>query len=250
MIEIEKEKKKGLDIRDWMGLIYIVVSILMVSTSLLGRSGNLPSWWFEFSLIFLMVLVFSVPVVVCWKPISERAMRFKKTRKEDSIARGHFKEFEGLVEKLRRVLYPISDLWNMTKQYYQTQHPRPTDNVEMLPVYLIDKVQIDQSRLYNNRFSELAERCKGFCGSKRDFSLLIDEFNRCIDDAQSQVGILSVYANEMRLSTANPQILKKYEEFREQYNIFINDYLNYCQKLNVEFGQNTFREYFETIQKW
>lgn len=250
MIETEKEKKKGLDVQVWVALVGFMVSVLVAVTTLLSLGRNVPSWWFESSLIFLMALALSVPIAIFWKPISERVMRFRKTRKEDSIARGHFKEFESLVEKLRRVLYPISDLWNMTKQYYQTQHPRPTDDVEMLPAYLIDKVQFDQSRLQNNRFPELAEHCKGFCGSKRDFSLLIDEFNRFIDDAQSQVQILSVYANKMRLSTANPQILKNYEEFREQYNIFINDYKNYCRRLNVEFGQYTFREYFDAIQKW
>jgi hypothetical protein len=249
MIEPEKEKKRGLDVQVWVALVGFVVSVLVAITTLLSLGRDVPSWWFESSLVFLIALALSMPAVVFWKPISERVMRFKKTRKEDSIVRWHFKEFEGLIEKLQRVLYPISDLWNMTKTHYQTHHVRPTDNVEMLPVYVIDKFLYDQNQLYN-KFNGLTERCKGFCGSKRDFSLLISEFNRFIEDAQSQVRILSVYANEMRLSTANPQILKKYEEFREQFNIFINDYMNYCHRLNVEFGERTFSESFETIQKW
>lgn len=123
MIETEKEKKKGLDVKGWLELVGVMVSVLVASTTVLSLSRNIPSWWVGFSFIFLMILFFSVPVVVFWKPISERVMRFRRTRKEDSIAHGHFKEFEGLVDKLRRILFPFSDLWNMTKQHYLIEHP-------------------------------------------------------------------------------------------------------------------------------
>ena len=50
----EEEKKKGLDIKDWVQLVGVMVAILVAGTTLLSLSGKVPSWWFDFSLILLI----------------------------------------------------------------------------------------------------------------------------------------------------------------------------------------------------
>jgi len=244
--EGKKEEKKAVGITELVAIISVMVSILVAGTSLLSGRGYVPSWWFDLSLVFLILFIFSVPIMIFWKPIYSNLSKWRLQRERDSVARGYFMEFEGLSEKLRRALYPISDLWNMIKHHYQTQYQK---ELGMLPLFVIERAQSDFNRI-QNRIHALVKHCEGFNGSMRDFSLLIDEFNQFLEDGERQVQILSVYASEMKISETNPQVLKKYDEFREQYNIFLNDCMSYFQRLNQEFGQYTFQEHFEYVKKW
>lgn len=246
MIEDKKEEKKRIDVADWVKLIGYVAAILVASTSLLSASGYIPPWWFGFSLIFLIGLILSVPVMVFAQPISEGISDLRIGRRQNSVACRYFNEFEALVEKSRRASYPLSNLWNLMKQHYQNQHKSQSGT---FPTRIIENMESNSSEL-QNRFHGLAKSLEGFDGSMRDLSLLIDEFNRSIDDIERQVRMLSVYASEMKLTETSPQILKQFEEFREQYNLFVNDYGGYCHRINQEVGKYTFLEIFNAVKKW
>jgi hypothetical protein len=245
-----------LDIADWVKLVGYVASILVACTALLNYSGNIPSWWFSFSFIFLMILIFSVPLMIFANPISEKIRNFNETKKQDSVVQRHFKEFQSLVDKFQRALYPISELWSMIKQQCQIRldtrisisqsHERESS---AFPLYILEKVEFNSNQM-QNRFYGIAAHCERFRGDFGSFSLLIDEFSRFLNDAEKQVQILSVYATEMKLTETNPQIVKRYEEFREQYNIFANAYIDYCHRLNQELGGFTFPAHIECIKKW
>jgi hypothetical protein len=57
------------------------VSILIASTTLLNNSGNLPSWWFSFSLIVLIALIFFMPIMIFAEPVREKIRDIRLRRK-------------------------------------------------------------------------------------------------------------------------------------------------------------------------
>ena len=114
----DTEDKKGLDIKDWVKLVGVVASILVASTSLLSASGNVPSWWFDFSLIFLLILIFSVPSMIFAKPVSKKFRSWKKRRKEDAITQKHFKELRDLVYVSKRFNSDLHNIGVDLKRFY------------------------------------------------------------------------------------------------------------------------------------
>ena len=115
----EKEEKKGLEITDWIKLVGVVVSILVASTSLLSASGNVPSRWFDFSLIFLLAIIFSVPFMIFAKPISKGFKKWRLKRKRNAIAQKHLAEFRSLVDASKRSNISIRDILYSLRKHYE-----------------------------------------------------------------------------------------------------------------------------------
>jgi len=245
MPEEEKEKKKGLDVADWLKLIGYIASILVASTSLLSASGYIPSWWFNFSLIFLMVLIFSMPVMIFAKPISKRVSRFRFDRRQNAIAEKHFLELRNLVETARRFSTSIRDILTNLKNHYAN------DIKSSLARYTLESYndsEISSSFYFIEK--ELNESKKTF----RDLSLIMKHFEMVLETYKKYLKVMEEFAHEMMNLTGKP-IVKgfeaEFESFREKYNYFVKDFQDYCQKLNQEVGERVFPEWaMEHLKKW
>ena len=75
----QKEKKSRLT--ELFAFVGVMVSIIIAGTTLWNYSGNVPSWWFQSSFIFLVLLTFFTIVIFFHKPLSERTWKFRLQRK-------------------------------------------------------------------------------------------------------------------------------------------------------------------------
>jgi membrane protein YdbS with pleckstrin-like domain len=80
-----EEQKKSPKIAELATVVSVMVSILIAGTTLLNYSGNLPSWWFGFSLILLIALTFFMPVMIFARPVREKIRRTKLERKQRAM---------------------------------------------------------------------------------------------------------------------------------------------------------------------
>lgn len=240
----EKEEKKGLDITDWVKLVGVIASILVASTTLLSAGGNVPSWWFNFSLIFLMGLVFSVPCMIFAKPISKKVKKFNLKRKQNAIAQKHFAEFRSLVDASKRFNISIRDILYSLRTHYK-------NNIESsLAKHALsyDEYEIDNCFIYIEK--ELSESNVTF----RNLSLAMKLFESVLNFYKRYLKTIEVLVHEITSLTEKPiakGIEKEYESFREKYNYFVKDFKDYCRRVNQELGEREFPEWaIDHVEKW
>jgi len=116
-----KEEKKSPRIAELAVVIGVIVSILVAATSLLSNSGNLPLWWFYSSLILLVILALSMPIMVFTKPFRERIREVRLKRKRDSVSRKYASQFKDLVASSRRFNYGIRETMDSLRSYYANE---------------------------------------------------------------------------------------------------------------------------------
>ncbi|MDH5450733.1 MAG: hypothetical protein OEY24_04620 [Candidatus Bathyarchaeota archaeon] len=247
MIENEKERKKGLEIIEWVKLIGYVASILVASTTLLSLSGYVPSWWFHFALIFLIGLIFSIPFVVFYKPISKSIEKSRLKRKQNAIARKHFAEFKDLVDIARRFASPIRTIQDSLRTHYE-------DKIQSsLAMHVLQShVELEIRR----KFFEIEERLNESNKTFRDLRLIMEQFELCLDIYKRHLKIIEEFAHEMitysgkRIAIAKG-IEDEFEAFREKFNDFVKDFQDYCRNVNKELGKREFPEWaIHRIKKW
>lgn len=247
MTEEDKEKKKGFNISEWVKIVAYIGSILVTSTSLLSVSGNLPSWWFQFSLIFLIALIFSIPYAIFSKPISKRLNERKIKQKRNYVAQKYFTEFKNLVDEYKRFNSPIRDLLEKLKTHY-----RENINSSLALRTLESYSTSEMDNLFYYIEKELNESDKTF----RDLSLIMKQFEFVLKMNKKSLEIIENFAHEMINLTQKPiakGIEDDFESFREKYNYFVKDFKECCKKCNQELGEGE-REFPEWavdyINKW
>lgn len=241
----EKEKKKGLEIIDWVKLVGYVASILVASTSLLSASGNVPSWWFHFSLIFLLVLILSVPFMIFAKPISKELKKWKLERKQNVIARKHFAEFKDLVDACKKFNYSIRDILHSLRTHHADDIKSPL-TIHVLQTY--NDLEIENSFVHIEK--ELLESNKTF----RDLSLIMKHFEFILNVYKRYLELIEKFV-QITVSITGKPIAKgieaEFESFREKYNYFVKDFKEYCSKANQELGKREFPEWaIDYVKKW
>ncbi len=240
----EEEKKKGLDIKDWVQLVGVMVAILVAGTTLLNLSGKVPFWWFEFSLIFLIVLVFSTPVVIFWKSVSKRLDKLSERRRQNAIAQKYFLEFKNLVETAKRFNSSIKGV--LSGLVFQYVKDRGLDLFMLRDSYNETDIQ--------NLFSYLEKEIDESNRTYHDLYLMMKQFDLILWIYKKYLSIMEIFAHET-MTLENKPIAKDveapFEKFREQYNYFVKDFSGYCKKLNQELGKTEFPEYaLNHLEKW
>jgi len=245
MTENNKEEKKGIDVAEWLKLIGYVAAILVASTSLLSASGNVPSWWFDFSLIFLIMLILSVPCMIFAKPLSKRVKNFNLKNRRNTIAERYFLGFKNLVDDSKRFNSSIRSISDKLRTHYQNEINRGL-SVHGLQTHTENEIQ---SSFYEID-RELNESNKTF----RDLFLIMKHFELVLKMYKKNLKAIEEFAKVIQAVTQKPivkGIETEFEDFREKYNYFVKDFKDYCQKVNQELGEREFPEWaIDHIQKW
>jgi hypothetical protein len=235
----EKPERKGIDIADWIKLIGYVAAILVASTSLLSSSGYIPSWWFSFSLIFLIGLILSVPVMIFYKPISKETKEWRLEQKRNAVAERRSLEFENLVNDSISFNSTIRSITDKLRAYYGK-------GFQGLQTHGEDEIR--------NSLYEIQAELKQCNKSFRDLYLIVKNFELVLRMYKYNLRAIEEFVNIVQTETQKPvmkEIEIDFESFREKYNYFVKDFKEYCQKVNQEIGDRQFPEWaIEHVQKW
>lgn len=243
----EPEKEKSPKITELAAVVGVMVSILVAATSLLSNSGNLPPWWFDFSLILLIALTFFMPTMIFAKPIKERIREARLNRKRDSVSRKHASEFKDLVINFRKCHYEFKNLVDNLRSHYR-------DSIQnRLTTHILEQESQNGNEINNILFTmekEIDESEKTF----REIYLLMKRFEFILTNFQKNLKVVEVFVHEIMSTTGKPiskGIEGEYESFREKYNYYLNDFSKFCHKMKQEAECRDFPEYsFSHLEKW
>jgi hypothetical protein len=243
----ESEKEKNPKITELAAVVSVMVSILVAATSLLSNSGNLPPWWFDFSLILLIALTFFMPTMIFAKPIKGRIRKVRLDRKRDSVSRKHALEFKEQVANFRRYGYDFKNIVDNLRSHY-------AENIKsQLITHILQQESQNGNEINNSLFSmekEIEESNKTY----PSIYLLAKRFEYILTSFQKSLKVIEVFVHEMASNAGKPVskgIEKDYESFRERYNDFLNDFGKFCHKMNQEAECRDFPEYsFSHLEKW
>jgi len=228
-----------------VAVIGLMVSILVAVTSLLSNSGNLPSWWYQFSFVFLIILMVSVPIMLFERPFSEMIADARLIRKRDSVSRKHASEFKDLVNASKGFNSSIKMLLDNIRRHYENGIKN------RLAMHVLESY--NDSEIQNDLYRIEAE-INASDGSFRESNLIMNEFEFVLGIYKKNLKNLEVFAHEIMATTEKPiakGIEADYEAFREKYNDFLKDVIDFCHKMNQETGTWDFPEHsFEYLKKW
>ena len=90
--------------------------------------------------------------------------------------------------------------------------------------------------------------------SYRDLYLIMKRFESFSEIHKRNLRIIDVFVHETVTSTKEPiakGIEASFEAFREKYNDFVKDMIDFCHKMNQESESEDFPEHsFEYVNKW
>lgn len=241
----EPEEKKSPRITEIAAVVGVMVSILVAATSLLSNSGNLPSWWFDFSLILLIALTFFMPTVIFARPIKERIEELRLVRRRDAVARKYSSKFKDLVIRSRNFNNTIRYILDSLRRHYEN------DIKSRLAMHVLESYNESevQNILYNIE-REIDESESRFCY----LLLIMKHFEMLLDIYKRNLKVIEVFVHEIMSTTEKPiakGIEADFEAFREKYNDFIKDITDFCHTINQETKGWNFPEHsFEYLKKW
>lgn len=240
----EPETKKSPRITEIAALVSVMVSILVAATSLLSNSGNLPSWWFDFSLILLIALTFFIPIMIFLRPIRERVEQRRLHGKLNGIARRCMPKLKDLVIRSRVFNNSARTLMDNIKRQYENEIK------SQLVAHILGSY--NESETYNATVvieREIDESDKTY----RDLCLLMKQFESVLESYKRNLKIHETFAHEIMTTTEKPLargLEADYEAFREKYNDFLKDVTDFCHNINQETGRWDFPEHsFEYFKK-
>jgi len=238
-------EKKSPKIAELAAVVSVMVSILIAGTTLLNNTGNLPSWWFDFSLILLIALTFFMPVMIFVKPVRERIKQARLGRKRNAVSRKYSSEFKDLLYRSRGFNSTIRTILDSLRTHYAN------DIKSRLATHVLESYgDSDISTLTFNMEREIDESKKTF----RDIYLIMKNFEMIMDIYKKNLKIMEVFVHEMISTTGKPiakGIEDDFEAFRDKYNDFIKDATDFCHKMNQETECGNFPEHsFEYLKKW
>lgn len=241
----EREEKKGPRITEFAVVVGVIVSILVAVTSLLSNSGNLPSWWFYFSLIALFALIFSIPLMSFAHSIRERIRRVRLERKRDVVSRKYASQFRDLVECSRRLNYDTRTIMDSLRNHY-------TNDIKSQ--LAISSLQNHGQQEINEIMFDIEKDIDASDKTYRDLRLIMKRFELVSDIQKRNLKLIEVFAHEMMTATQKPiakGIEAEFEAFREKYNPFMKDVKDFCHRINQEIENYDFPEHsFEHLKKW
>lgn len=240
----EPEIGRSPRITELAAVVGVMVSILVAATSLLSNSGNLPSWWFNFSLILLIALTFFVPIMIFIRPVRERIDERRLERRLNRISRKYIPKLKDLVNRSRAFSSSVRALTDNMKSHYEK------DIKSQLAAYVLGSY--NENETYNtaiNIESDIDESDETY----RDLSLLMKGFESVLESYKRSLKVHEVFAHEMMTTTEKPiakGLEADYEAFRDKYNDFLKDVTDFCRAINRETGRWDFPEHsFEYLKK-
>jgi len=240
----EPEEREGPRVAELAAVVGVLVSIIVAATSLLSNSGNLPSWWFAFSLILLVALALFMPIMVFMTPVRERIEERRTIGKLNGISRKYIPKLKDLAIKSRVFNNSVRTLMNNMKSHYQNDIKSP------LAAYALENYS--DTEVQNTIFNiekEIDESNRTY----RDLCLLMKRFESVLDTYKKGLKVVEVFAHEIMTTTEKPiakGLEADYEAFREKYNDFLKDVTDFCHNINQETGRYDIPEHsFEYLKK-
>jgi len=210
----------------------------------LNSKGNLPQWWFDSSFIILVVLAFSILIVIFDRPVREKIREIRLRRKKDSVARKYAPQFKDLVERSRVFSYSIRDLMDSLRNHYTNDIK---SQLEKFSLQTSDQQKTDD--IMFNVQKEIDKSAKSY----RDLYLIMKRFESLLEMDKRNLQIIEVFVHEIMTTTDKPiakGIEASFEAFREKYDDFIKDMIDFCHRINQESESEDFPErYFEYVKK-
>ena len=241
----EQKEKKSPRIKEMVEAVGLVVTILIAGTSLLSNSGNLPLWWFDFSLIFLIMLTFFIPSVILYEPISERVKKSRLQRRRNTITRKHFMELTDLVYTSKRFNSSIRSIFNDLRTHYANKIK------SQLTIHTLQSYNESEIRDW---FFEIEKELNESNKTFRDVSLIMKHFEFVLKVYERNLKIIEEFVRGIQNVTKKPiakGIEAEFEAFREKFNDFVKDFQDYCREVNKELGERKFPEWaIHRIKKW
>jgi hypothetical protein len=218
----QKEEKKGPRITEFAVVVGIMVPILVAVTSLLSNSGNVPLWWFYFSLIVLIALFLFTPMMIFAHPIRERINRARLERKRNAVSRKYASQFKDLVECSMRLNYDTRSIMDNLRNHYATDIK---SQLAMSSLQDHGQQQIDYLMLDIEK--DIDESDKTY----RELRLIMKRFEAVSDIQRRNLKIVEVFAYEITTATGKAiakGIETEFETFREKYNDFVKDMTDFA----------------------
>lgn len=245
MAEPKEEKSLAMSPFQYLRVILDVIVIIVM---MFGVRGLIPDLLFYSILSILGFIVFLALLNMYGESWTTKIDTWQRERKRNNIAKENFGDLEDHIEKFRPATYPLRGVRDRLRDQLRTLiKEKQMEEFGLLPVYLIESLHLD----LENRVFSIKRRLERFNGTFTDFFSFIRELELTMEDFSSSVQFLSVFAREMtRIAEIDKRTETEYEEFRERYNSFLDDYKKFAHKLNRDLGESVFMEYFHPIRKW
>jgi hypothetical protein len=238
---VQKEKKERPKLFE---VLSILISVLIAGTTLLNFRGQLPEWWFQTSLVVLLLIVAVIVINIMIPTISSGFRQWRVKRKRNRIAQKYFSEFKSLVDECRNHDYAIRNIGLALYQNYRNYVKSPVAE------YVLQRYNEGESEqlLYN-----INEEMKEWDKSFNNLFLITKHFELLLLGFRRNLNVIEQFAHEIMIGekTISKGIENDYEKFREKYNYFLNRFKEYCQRVNREIEEDKFPERsFDMIAKW
>jgi hypothetical protein len=219
-----------------------MVAILVAVTSLLSNSGNLPSWWFQFSFAFLMLLMLSIPVIIFARPLNERIHARNEEKKRDAFVKKCAAEFRDLTYRARQFENHIENFFSTLKNHYQSKI------TTRLCSYVMESFKQNRTESSLYEIEQGIEKSKTY----HEFALIAEHFEVVLNTYQRSLKQIEVFVNDLTIQgeQISKGIVDDFEAFREKYNYFLKDVNDFSHKINQQTKTNDFPEHLEYLKKW
>jgi len=221
----------------------ILVAVLVAGTTLWTSREKVPEWWFNVTLVVLVIIVVVMGLDRANPILLGRWEDWRKERARNKVAQKHLREFRDLVIVSRGFDGSVRTLLDNIRGQYENEIK------SQLAIHALSYGDSDIMTVIYNIEKEIDES-EGF----RDSVLIMREFASVLNIFKKNLKILEVFAHEMMTTTGKPitkGIEADYEAFREKYNDFIKDFVGFCHKVNQETGTYDFPERsFDYLKKW
>lgn len=226
--KIEKESKLA-------PLATIIGSLAVILVAFIAARDSFSAYLFYVVVIFLLIAIVSFLIYgFLAHPIYDFIKKRRETRRLNALAKKHFNEFKNFTDIFGELVDP-SRGDNIPRALKDLNSSQEFRNISFL----------SPQDLYN-LFNSFKERLKRFDRTKEDFSLLVNEFDSILEMYNKHC-IYNPVIEIRRIGRdkVNENIKEDYKKKKGGYELFLRNYMGFGKKLNKEFGEKIFREYFE-----
>ena len=231
-VKIEKESKSESKLTP---LATIIGGLAVILVAFIAARDSFPAYLFYVVVIFLLIIIVSFLIYgFLAHPIYDFIKKRRETRRLNALAKKHFNEFKNFTDTFGELVDSSrsNNIPQALKALYSSQEFRNISCLSTQDLY--------------NLFNYFEERLKRFDGTKEDFSLLVNEFDSILEIYNKHC-IYNPVREIRRIgrNKVNEDIKEDYNKKKGWYELFLRNYMGFGKKLNKEFGERIFREYFE-----
>ncbi|MCK4398153.1 MAG: hypothetical protein KAV25_04105 [Methanophagales archaeon] len=226
--KIEKESKL-------VPLATIIGALAGILIIIVAAHASFPVYLYYTAVISLLVAIFSLLAhEFLAPPIYDFIKKRREIRKHNALARKYFDTFKDFTDGFGELVEP-NRCDNIPYALRDLSSSQEFRNISFLSTQDI-----------HNFFYNFEKRLKRFDGIKEDFSLIVKEFDT-IMNMYNKFCICEPIKEIKRIGQdkINEHIKEDYRRHKRAYERFIGNYTDFGKKLNKEFGERIFRDYFE-----